>query len=503
MFARRRSYTPKILLAVAIFGIFYWYISRPRLENLADYLPSEKTVVYAELPTELHPTSIAFIKEKTGIDLAISGDTQKNALAQTVSAITMVRLKEDTSALSHTFVVLQPRTDETQNTLIQHFSGAKITAGVVQASESSKPMIIAAQNAQDFQYAQSLFSAEYRAKKEPELSQNKKFLQARAQDREYPYFVYANPSLDQSLFVLPIQEQSSTLPLINSFDDTFEAHFDVHDGSISGELISTANTADSSVAPLSEQKEESYRALTLSLLPIDPDLFIGGTRITTILRETLHISPQLLQNIVTQYAPGISYETDIVPFLTGEFGFITSKRQNYTAGLLINNIDAVPTNADAQLEKIVTAFSRGASQLAFTTKPFVLRDGTQALERFPEPNGVTTKTEKIGDSTLYSVIYGQYDESTVQGLFVAMSHGKLFMSNDKNLIFQSLSLVREPGLSFRDGELYRVGLQPLLKNPQLTGLMHLDFGKNAKGLYSFSKRKFSDYTETQFQFVLE
>ncbi len=499
MFAKRRTYTSKILLAVAIIGVFYWIFSRPHTENLADYIPSDQTVIYAELPTQLHPSTVAFIKDKTGIDLNIPG------LTESVNSITMIRLKEESNPVSHTFIALQPTNEETQKNITNYFNGAKITAGAISISESSKPLIFAAQNQQDFQYAVSLFSAEIIEKKAPALSEDNSFIKAREQHREYPYFIFAQPEVDQSFFVLPIQEKTTMIPLINTFPGTYEAHFDVHDDGIRGELISTKNPviAENNEATQNSSVTQSYRALTLSLFPIDPDMFIGGTSLSNILNETTNLSLPLISKIVAQYLPGISYEKDLVPLMTGEFGFITARRQNYTAALLINQLDTVPAEAHVQLEKIVSSFAKGAAQLSFSTQPFILRDGTEALERVPEPNGVVIKTEKAGDDTIYSVIFGQYDEETPQGIFAAITHGKLFLSNERQLITQAISQVQEPGLNFRDGDLYRIGLQPLLKNPQLTGLMHLDFGKNAKGLYSFSKRKFSDYTETQFQFVIE
>ncbi len=502
MFEKRRTHTTKILLAVAIIGVSIWIYSRPHTENLADFIPEQQTVIYAELPTQMNQLAVNVIKEKTGIDLNITG------FSELASSATLIRLKEEAKPTSHTFVSIQPTNDENLKKITDFFAATKVIAGYVTISKSSKPIIIAAQNQQDFQYASALFSPESTTKKEEALSKFTTFQNAKKQHRDYPYFVFAQPRIDQSFFILPIQEQTSTLPILNMIADSVEAHFDVHDDGIKGELISTNDgvqniqNADYS-KKTTDSPEQSYRALTLSLLPIDPEVFVGGTSLSNILSQTIGANSILMQSIVAQYLPGISYENEIAPLIKGEFGFVTARRQNYTGALLVINIDVPVADSNEQLKKIMDSFAVGAAQLAFSTQPFILRDGTQASERIPDEKGVTTNTEKIGDDTIYSVNYGQYDEATSEGIFAAITHGKLLLSNDKQLISQAISRANEPGLNFRDGDLYSLGLQPLLKNPQLTGLMHLEIDKSMKGLFSFSKRKFSDYTETQFQFMLE
>lgn len=501
MFAKRRSYRSKILLTVALIALVYGFLKKPHIENLADYLKSDDTVIYAELPLELHPFARKLIQEKTGIALDI------DELSNAVNAITLIRTKDPNQNDPHTFVVLQPANEEAQKKITDFFIGAKTTAGVVNLAASSKSVIVAAHDQKDFQFAQSLFSTENTEEIPAPLTKQKAFLSARDQHREYPYFVFAQPKIDQAFFMLPIQEQMTLLPLSNSISHTVEAHFDVQDDGIRGELISTqAKDSDDgknrATEASTESVEQPYRALTLSLFPVDPDTFVGGTSIASILQETVHVNQKLITSLAAEYLPGIEYEKEIAPLLTGEFGFITRRRQNYTATLFATQLSQSLSSPNILLEKIANSFAEGASSLAFTTQPFILRDGTEALERVPETNKLNVTTEKIGEDTVFGVTFGQYDEMTPQGFYAAITHNKLLVSNDSQLLAQAISRAQEPGLSFRDGELYRTGLQPLLKNPQLTGVMHLKLG-NTKGLYSFSKRKFADYSETQFQFMLE
>lgn len=476
-----------ILSGVFIAG-FVFLRDDPR-DALSFYLPAEDTVIYAALPHTLHSHAVNVIQRISGVDIQVPH------LDELADSLALVRLRDPIRDSDVTFIAMQPHSNEAEQEIRNYFSEPRYAI----ITGPAEWLIITA-NSKKVDYIQKVLQNIHAVS----LYKNSAFMSALNRDTSYPYFLFAQPKLSSDFFSLPLEIRTPIIPLNSIFTSSIEGHFEVNDTGIRGLFISPQDEVTPIDHSVKTEREKPYRALTLDVLPIDPDVFVGGASARRLIEKNSLLTENVIHRIMQKYLPGLSYIKDIAPLLEGEFGLVTQKRPTHTAALVAIHIDHASITMPAPLyENILHSLQKGLQSFAYTAQPFTLKDGTEAFEKIPNPEGVTLIQEDIGNAKLWSINYGNYDSETPQALYMAISGNTWFMSNDRELISKSLELAASPGLNLRIGEMYRAGLQSIIKNPEIAGVIHIQFDTKLKGLWSFSKRIFDTYSETQFAFMLE
>lgn len=241
-------------------------------------------------------------------------------------------------------------------------------------------------------------------------------------------------------------------------------------------------------------QEQAYRALLLPYLPSGFSFILAGQNLAVQLhkleamldgtKNSTHI--KLLTQAVTQtYLPGLDFEKDIEPMLSGEFALTMDPSKI----LFVLQLDY--KTAQAQIEKLRESFAKIAPTFAPQTRDLELADGTKAQELIPDPTQVKTYSESFEGIAIKGFLMGRRNT-----LYDATTQGKWFLSTDLALLKKALSLTLEPGRSVRDSAWYRRSLSPIMKNPELLGMAIL-----REGIFAFTKRTLSDSMETQFTFT--
>lgn len=484
------------IIALVGFGILYFtHDTRP---SIAEYLPTDTTLVYAEIPSALSQRASNLIKNIAPEFLDIPNLPM---LAQSVG-LAVIQIDVD-STLPLLFFI--PTDEEARNQLVEIFTKNKSLVFsndefvLVADSENGKPSV----------------DAIAAGKPTNPLSATNPFITAYDARGENPYFVFAQPTLNPHYFTGALASLAPIIPLNNELPQTLSAEFNFTEDTLVGTLITphdqTASSHEVTFQKL-QSGEPTYNAINLPLMPIDPDVFMGGASLTTLINYSLDSTPQLLEKLVQNYFPGMNYATDIEKLLTGEFAYALKRTPNgegFIAAIELPQL-AGANFEDRQntLARLIMSYAEGLKTRAYSEQPFTLKDGTSAYEKILDPKRVALRKTQTDSTSTWTIDGG------AQSLYVGLAGTTLFIANDESLLTQSMDRwvsnanndsedPREIGLSFRDGDMYKKALQPILKNPQLAASMRIKFSPDIKGVSSFSKHRFATTTETQFQFIFE
>lgn len=249
-------------------------------------------------------------------------------------------------------------------------------------------------------------------------------------------------------------------------------------GEISPTQIQGTSHAIAQAKPREENTQRAYRALLLPFIPQGPELIFGGQNVAWQVGSITSV-----REAFAAYLPEVSLETDISPLMTKEFAaavygdsvvFISEAFNHETAGV----------------DKILESLKKSGGRFIPAARDVILPDGTEAQELVPDSSQVQNFEEKFEGIDIKGVAFGRQ-----KGFFTAIFGQKLIMSNDSLLLKKALLLTKAPGANFRESELYRDALQPIIKNPEVFAVI-----KSVDGTFSFSKRAFEDYTETNFRY---
>lgn len=243
------------------------------------------------------------------------------------------------------------------------------------------------------------------------------------------------------------------------------------------------------------QQERGYRALLLPLLPKESDLVLAGQNLlgqiqkidamTASEKQLLSLSA-LLRYAAEQYLPDIDVTQTVEPLLSEEFALAVRS----DAIIFITQL-AHPADQE-RIAALRLAFSRVTSSLSPKSVSVTLPDGTQAFEFFPDPSHVRNVEETFRGVTIHGRLWEK--DGVEQGIFDAVTKDKWFVSSSLEQLKHAITLTQEPGANFRESEMYRFFLQPILRNPELLGVAKLPDGKT----FGFSKRTGSQRMETGF-----
>lgn len=245
------------------------------------------------------------------------------------------------------------------------------------------------------------------------------------------------------------------------------------------------------------QQEHGYRALLLPLLPKETEFVLAGQnllgqikKIDAITASDKQLPPlsAMFQYAAERYVPGIDLEKDLGPLLNGEFAMSAS----HDDLLFITQISH-PADKES-IAKLRAALSSVTPTFSPKSVSVTLPDGTQAFEFFPDPSQIRSIEETFRGVEIYGQLWKR--ESREHGVFDAVVKDKWLVSSSLEQLKHAITLTQEPGTNFRESELYRNFLQPILKNPELLGVAKLPGGKT----FGFSKRTGLNRMETGFVF---
>lgn len=495
------------LLALSVFLLRFNEIGAKRLQDL---LPAAETAAYLELPKTLDPRFANIIGknftvsweadispwlgEKTALALLRAGS--RNGEEGPLFPVFLAQTQDKQKAFEFLKSFKNPAGDfkETMEKNIKRYSTPALDFvffDEIAAASPSAPAIAALINFQ----APSAFT----------LSRDPAFQR-----------IYTNIKNDMFLFLRPQKLPDGLFALINEY--TPKAPY----LTLSFPAIGfSAKTASETVLQgqsyavfdhdITLETEIAYNAALLPFLPKDIDILIAGENLSSQLKKISQfvarsrIKPPLAagQNILPSMETLISlWEKN---FFGGEqngslntpqiLAQIAPKEFAFaqTGGSFIFISEYPTQNGSAGLEVLRAAGKQTIAHLSPQTREVVLPDGSKAHELAPDPSAAREYQEKFEGIEIKGASAGQ-----ALGFYDSAAQGKLFFSNDLNLMKKTLLLTKEPGEQFRDSEHYKNSLQPILKNPDLLGFFKLPYGA-----FSFSKHTFAEHMETNWRLVLK
>lgn len=444
--------------------------SRARsIQGFPQALPASQTAVYFEFKNSDLPNAL---KEKINAILNFDFEKDLRPFASEKSALAF--LKNGNGALLPVFI-----------TEIQFMSGvAEFLKNYKYPNTLKNNTLFISPYAETFSI---LFNQTATGQK---LSTDKNFIRI-AKNTTGPVFVYLKPQEIQQEFVDLIVQYVPQMPFLSFPFEAIGIGAEKRENSWYGKSYALM-AQDTQYSP---QTEQPYRALLLPYLPQDFDLLIAGQNITGQLEKinslvnekNLPAVANLVEIFIKKYLPGIDFKKDLAPLLSNEFAITANNSKILFAMLLPNQMLA------QNIESLRHAFAKIAGNFALEKHEITLPDGTKASELIPDAPSTKIFNENFRAVEIKGFIFGKKGGE----IYDAIAQGKWFISNDLSTLKKAILLTQEPGRNLRDSKLYRQSLQPILKNPELLGVSVLPL----KGVFSFSKRTFSDYMETNFMVV--
>lgn len=251
--------------------------------------------------------------------------------------------------------------------------------------------------------------------------------------------------------------------------------------------------------------DQAYRGLLLTAVPADVDWLISGQNLWTQMKKTDALLDALgsaagsagrpalpklsavIGRFTEEYLPGVDAEKDLASLVQGEFVLAASSDR------VLFIAQAPDQNARGKTDALAAAFEKTSGRLTPRLKDVTLPDGTSAQELVADPSRVKRFEETVSGVRIRGFLLGKNG-----AVYDALTAGKWLVSNDFDMIKKAVLLAQEPGPGFRESALYRQSLQPILKNPELFGVVQLPQLLGTAGVFSFSKRLSADHMEADF-----
>lgn len=312
-------------------------------------------------------------------------------------------------------------------------------------------------------------------------------------------FLYFKPKRLPKSFINYITENFSAAPEMNFSIDSIGIGVDKRDNNWQGK--SYALFSDE----LSREQlgvEQGYRAMLLPYLPENFDFMLAGQDLKSqivkidalIGNNKLTKLDTLTKYLTGRYLPGMDFEKEISPLISGEFAF------SHTDGKYLLIIQPPSYAQNDAIKKVRESFLKIAGEFTPVARPVKLPDGTTAEELIPDPVQIKSYSEQFLGIGIRGLLLGRNVAETrfyktKEDIYDADAQNKWLISNDLATLKKALALTRDPSENFRDSEYYSRMLTPIMENPELLGVSTFE-----DGVFSFSKRTFTDSMETNFVF---
>lgn len=483
-----------IFLFAFIFTFLYFNVIR--IPGFPELLPEQETVGFVEFPAALEDAFSQKLSETLGVDwnkdiFPWAGEKAalvflKNPDAQTEALFPLlfiqIRSLQESFSFLKNFKNPSKEIHESKRSGITAFSTPQIhfafLSNVLVVTPSEKNLDI-------FLAHQSLINQH--------LSSNSDFIQIR-QNLDGPFFAYAKPrELPDSADSL-LSQMVPNMPFLTRAFPALGISAEKQNNAWQGKSYAVLEKN------LSDESLGAYRAALLPFLPADIDLLVSGQNLSGQLKKIDVLLPSdaplpklahLTKIFLETYLPGIDFEEDIAPLVTGEFA-LAVKGESVLFVTEIADQALIP-----KIDAIRNAFQKIAGRFTPQAREVVLPDGTKAAELIPDNSKVKTFEEMFGGIAMKGFLFGKNG-----AVYEAFAEGKWFIGNDFGFLKKALQLTKENGQSFRESALYKDSLRPILKNPELAGVAVLPPGKLPGGIFSFSKRTLKGHMETNFMFVI-
>lgn len=310
-------------------------------------------------------------------------------------------------------------------------------------------------------------------------------------------FLYFKPKLLPKSFLNYVAENFSSAPEMNFAIDSIGIGADMKDNAWQGKSYAIFSHE------LSREQlavGQGYRALLLPYLPTNFEFLLAGQDLKSqmvkidalIENDSLTKLSTLTKYLTNKYLPGMDFEKEISPLISGEFAF------SYNSGKYLLILQPPTFAENDAIKKIRESFLKIAGEFTPVARQVKLPDGTVAEELIPDPVQIKSYSEQFMGIGIRGLLLGRNVAETPfyktrEDIYDADAQNKWFISNDLATLRKALALTKEPGENFRDSEKYARTLTPIMENPELLGVSSYQ-----DGVFSFSKRTFTDAMETNF-----
>lgn len=444
-----------IMLLISVTG--YLYSKNSWIKGFSQFLPENDTVLYFEFPANLDNNGTLTQKINQFLNL----DWNKDILPLIGEKGAFAFLKNSDTKRIFPAIFFQIKSDNETIKFLADYKNLQPELETVLLDDN----------------ALLLISSSYKPSSGARLNENKDFIKLR-QNLNSTWFAYANtkkfmPEIDNL-----ISQMIPVMPLTLSPFKAIGISAENSDGIWQGRsyAINQEN--------ILINNEQAYRALLLPILPSDFDIIISGqnlpAQITKInLLGGVSAISDFLSVFGQQYLESQNFEN----LFSKEFAVVINGEKILIASELTDQ------NTPNQISLLLDAFSKNAAKFAPKIRDIELPDGTKAKEMMPDSSQV-----KILQEDFYGLPINGITIADDKNVYTAAIQNKLLVSNDLSSIKKIMMFIKEPGgFRFRESELYKTFLRPILKNPELAGV-----ASTKEGIFSFSKRTFSDHMETNF-----
>ena len=473
----------------ALFVAIFLYFKVIRIPGFPELLPANETVAYLEFSTSLPPVILKKVNEEWMMNL------QKDVMPWVGEKGAIVLLRGDSPIPLQPLLLLKVRSIEQAFAFMKAYKNPSGQAKELPADNFhaySTPAL-------NFVFVDSVLAVspsqaglmaflKAQTSLQQHLSSQSDFIKTSKNMAAGPFSLYIEPrELPQEVWRAISQFVPHMPPIVLPFS-AMGMTLQTHDGDWQGSSYALLNKS------INLGQEQAYRALLLPYLPDDFSFLLAGQNLAVQIHkleamlggETNPATVKSLIQAASQaYLPGLDFEKDIEPMLSGEFALTMDPSKI----LFVLQLDY--KTAQTQIEKLRESFAKIAPTFAPQARDVELADGTKAQELIPDPTQVKIYSESFGGIAINGFLMGRRD-----ALYDATTQGKWFLSTDLALLKKALSLTLEPGRSVRDSAWYRRSLSPIMKNPELLGMAIL-----REGIFAFTKRTLSDSMETQFTFT--
>ncbi len=466
-----------MLLGAILVGVIvvFLYVTVLRIPGFSEFLLTESTVAFVDFPTKLHPAALQFFKKQTGINWEVS----VASWAGDRSALALLKDDQNTDAFIP-FVLVQVRS---LNDAYQELKKYRNESGEIHEKRVGR-ITTYETNAINFTFlsdivvvAPSEEALDYFLKQQSSLkehlSNNSDFRNSR---KKLPqnFFFYSIGEALKRLVTLTAATALPRLPIELTAVKRVSIGADYKDGQWRGASVTLLENNSQK-----ETQQKPYRATLMSLIPDKLDTLIIANNAAQQLKK---LDGAASKQLIDAYLPGFNID-EVFPLMGNETAIAVSG----SSVLVITELS--PEVAPGVLEKLHQALRQVGGKEHLYRQKVTLPDGTEAEEIIAETDA--TITEEVFEGTDVKLI----GKPT---LAYTMKDNKLFISSSVEMLKKSMLLMQSNGQSFRDSVAYRTYLQPILKNPELTGI-----SRWGPITFAFSKRTIQNMLETNFILAVE